>query len=274
MPHALLLRFAPGDMRGLPRDCTMALHRQVFEWLRMADPSLARAVHDRGHVSGAETGGGDGRFPLFTVAPVQPQGGPDYFITALADGDAVFAQLCRAIAAHPAFEVDDREVLLRAEPEVVAARSYADLYEAAQPIAQLRLRFGTPTFFTSNGRTVLPPDPVRVFRGYAERWNAYAPAALRMDDTTAWDAALRTGVVVRESEMRPALRTLRKGTRTVRYDGAVGEALYEIEMDEESARWVDRLADFAEFCGTGRMAAQGFGQTYRVDVKNSELDTQ
>jgi CRISPR-associated endoribonuclease Cas6 len=268
MPHALLLRFAQRDLAGLPRDCTMALHRQVFEWLRMVDPALARATHDRGHVPGAELGGGDGRFPLFTVAPAELQGGADYFVTMLADGDAVFAQLCRAIAAFPALEVNDRRVVLDVEPEVVAARGYADLYEAGQPVAQVRLRFGSPTFFTSNGRTVLPPDPVRVFRGYAERWNAYAPAALHMEDTTAWEGIVRVGVVVREAEMQPAVRALRKGGRTVRYDGAVGEALYEIDMDEDAARWIDRLADFAEFCGTGRMAAQGFGQTYRVEEES------
>ncbi|MCX6019190.1 MAG: CRISPR system precrRNA processing endoribonuclease RAMP protein Cas6 [Chloroflexi bacterium] len=268
MPHALLLPFEPRDLAGLPRDCTMALHRQVFEWFRMVDPALARSLHDKGHVPGgaaAEHGGGDGRFPLFTAAPADAHGGADYFVTVLADGDALFARLCRAIAAYPALEVDGRAVRLRTEPEVVAVRSYADLHAAAEPVECVRLRFATPTFFTSGGRTVLPPDPVRVFRGYAERWNAYAPAELHLANLADWEQAVRAGVVVRASELRPAARALRKGERTIRYEGAVGNVTYEITADDAFACWIDRLSDFAEFCGTGRMAAQGFGQTYRVD---------
>jgi CRISPR-associated endoribonuclease Cas6 len=265
MPHALRLRLALDAAPGLSRDCTMALHRQVFEWLRSSDPELARAVHDKGHVAGVDVGMGDGRFPVFTASPARPDGGEDYFVTALPDGDAVFARLCRGIAAYPAVELDGVPIPLAEEPEVAAVRSYADLHAHAESADEIQLRFVTPTFFTSDGRTVYPPDPVRVFKGYAERWNAFAPVALRMPDPAVFARWVERQVSVQAAQLQRTTRTLRKGTRHVRYDGVVGEVRYAVGGDSDGERmWMARLADYAEFCGTGRMAAQGFGQTYRL----------
>lgn len=267
----------------LPRDCTLALHRQVFKWVGRVDPTLATALHDRGQrlavavgadEAGADAAGADaaipaGNFAAFTVAPVQSHGGSDYFITLLPDGERLFSHLCAAIAHEPAVEVDRVVVPLAAQPRTVAARSYDDLVEHAAQSYCVRLRFSTPTHFTVAGVSSVLPEPARVFKGYAERWNAFAPARLAID-LEAREQWIKTSVEIADCEIRTEKRVLRKGSRHVTHVSFVGQVTYEVirpaRDDAAALRTLNALADFAEFCGTGRMAAQGFGQTWRLDV--------
>jgi hypothetical protein len=99
MPQALLLSLLPADLRGSPRDCTGALHRQVFEWLRGADPDLASTLHNKGHVPGAQTRELGGQFAAFTLGPCVPGGGSDYFVTTLSSADDLYPLLCTPSAA-------------------------------------------------------------------------------------------------------------------------------------------------------------------------------
>jgi CRISPR/Cas system endoribonuclease Cas6 (RAMP superfamily) len=106
--------------------------------------------------------------------------------------------------------------------------------------------------------------PARVFRGYAERWNAFAPEQLHID-VQAFDAWLRDNVRLLEHDVVLQERRLRKDGRTLRFPGLVGEARYSISTARVDAiRLVNTLASFAEYCGTGRMAAQGMGHTLRL----------
>jgi hypothetical protein len=176
MPQAILLTLNPIDLRGLPRDCTGALHRQMFEWLRTADPALAATVHDKGHVAGAQSRGArpnasapGGRFGPFTLGPRDPATHApnisEYFVTTLTDDDALFAKLCGAMLKHPRVDIDHTPVRFGDTPHLGADRSYADLAANAAHDARIRLDFRTPTFFESAGVRIAAPDPLRVFKG-------------------------------------------------------------------------------------------------------------
>lgn len=53
---------------------------------------------------------------------------------------------------------------------------------ASGPVTRVQVRFLTPTYFSRNGRDVPLPDPVLVLRSLTQRWNAFAPAALAIDE--------------------------------------------------------------------------------------------
>lgn len=263
----------------------MALHRQVFEWIRLTKggPAVADALHNRTH----------GNFSSLTVAPALPDARSgqhlrratgalqtDYFITLLPHGNETFARLCQGIdASDYTLEVDLAKVPLAREPEVVAECSYADMMRRAakaKPTSYIRLRFSSPTHFNSNGLRQVMPEPVRIFKGYAERWNAFAPADYAID-LEQWEGFLRQCVGVTDMNIRTAQRVLKEDRHYVTHVGCVGEVTYCAvrPKDDQStfadadtwmryACWLHLLADYSEFCGTGRMVARGFGQTYRV----------
>ena len=284
MPHALLLSLDLSQHPRPPADCTMALHRQIFEWIRhtYGGAEVADALHNRAHSN----------FAAMTVAPAQPNPrqrravapGPitqpiqtDYFVTMLWPDNAVFVRLCQGIdASGYALEIDHNPVTLAQEPEVVADRTYDAFVQSATSARQVRLRFSSPTHFTSAGLRQVLPDPVRIFKGYAERWNAFAPPEHELD-LEKWERFLRQCVEVADMNIRTAQRVLKESHRRVTHVGCVGEVAYAVvrpktptgEFADDApfaacTHTLNLLADYSEFCGTGRMVAQGFGQTYRL----------
>lgn len=204
----------------------------------------------------------------------------DYFVTMLFPDNAIFARLCQGIhASGYALEIDHHEVTLTHQPEVVAERSYAEFVRrsaSATSPRQVRLRFSSPTHFMSARLHQVLPDPVRIFKGYAERWNAFAPPEHELDLET-WESFLKQCVEVADMAIHTEQRVLKEGRRHVTHVGCVGEVSYAVVHPKaaESAfadavqfaacnGTLTLLADYSEFCGTGRMVAQGFGQTYRV----------
>jgi|GEM_PF-6248386 len=344
MPYALCIELDRERAPWLPLDCTDALHAQVFGWLKQVDATQAEHLHERGHTSGLPPFGDPAptavtRFPAFTVASAntdvperRARGGrraDSYFISFLPDNPDLFAQLCAGIESARLqlnrgvywVEVNGRVAPMLAEPRVVAERRYDDLFTNAHDERRIRLRFTTPTFFSTGKKDQQVfqrlPDPVRVFRGYADRWNAFVPAGQQFDAVcfASWveqaveitDMRLHVQRQVlkrhvddmshnRESGRDPSkggpgpskdhLSRPRGPFEAVRpvlgaglghehntHVGFVGEVEYGLaryvnnNMNAEArmgVHWLNVLADFAEFCGTGRMAAQGFGQTWRI----------
>jgi hypothetical protein len=293
MPHALLIQLDRARAPWLPDDCTDALHAQVFTWLGQHDKQLARHLHDHGHEPRSaaipvEVVVPDTRFPKFTVAPAlaevrrRMRRGPidGYYITLLADGEGLFARLsagmcdARQRLGEYCVEVNGMPAPLAAEPHPVDDRSYAEIQAGANEDERIRLRFTTPVSFTVDKAIHTMPDPVHVFRGYADRWNAFViDEALKVPDPPAFAEWLRESVEIEASDLWLESRVLKKGAKRIAFRGSLGEVQYALTRraradDHHRAhryvRTMNMLADFAEFCGTGRMAAQGFGQTWRL----------
>jgi len=309
MPHVLCIDLDRARAPWLPPDCTDALHAQVFAWLRIADSRQAQQVHDRGQSPGdlrtVQSGGEDAsmlpatRFPVFTVGSantdiprhrsrIRPRA-DGYIINVLPSDERFFQLLTEGM--HSAAEqseagtyvvqVNGIDVPMRSAPVVMheAEGSYDDLFQRASDDRRIRLRFTTPAFFSSGtGKQQVfqrLPDPVRVFRGYADRWNAFAPPDQHFD-AVAFAKWVEQTVEIADMRLHMHRQVLKQrdahDERTV-HIGFVGDVTYGLAhhaRHSQSAevrmgvRWLNVLAHYAEFCGTGRMAAQGFGQTWRM----------
>lgn len=272
MPQTLHIVLKPPPDIRLPHDCIHALHRQVFVWLGHVNAPLAAAAHDAGHrpvTVPSELGKRERNFPSFTLSMSNPDisGTLGYDLHLLPDGYHLYAQLCRAMTQIPYVEVDHQPIPLdHAQTKVQDDSSYEAIFTSTQVSHNLQLHFQTPTLFTVKGRDVFQPNPVRIFKGYAERWNAFAPEALAIN-LSEWEAWLTAYVDIAEMNIRTQTRTWQRSkSSTERHTGFVGWGRFVADAKAPAdglKRWC-ALADFAKWCGTGRMAAQGLGCTRRM----------
>jgi CRISPR-associated endoribonuclease Cas6 len=119
-----------------------------------------------------------------------------------------------------------------------------------------RLRMLTPTFFSRNGRDLPLPEPVLLVRSLLERWNAHAPAALRV---AADDARALVGAVFLDEASGGTQRVeLGQGLRQV---GFVGQAELRLLRSAPAAvgEVFGALMRFAEVAGVGAQTTCGFG---------------
>lgn len=249
MPYAIDLPIAG---RGEPpRDVYRALHATLLKWIAAADSELATAVHDR-----------PARKP-FTVAPLtpNPDGGWRWRITLLVD--ALWPALLEGGQQTGALDLDGRAFPVAFEKAQTLHRSYDALLTEIQPDTYLRLAFLSPTTFRA-GRLDMPlPEPGAVFQSWLSRWNDFAPPNRAI--STALIDVIREHIAIAEIK---ALHTERHDLGRSRPVGFVGYVTYVItgarKLNQADVWRINALADYAEFCGTGRKTTQGMGQTRRT----------
>lgn len=245
MPISLHLTL---DLRGahdLPENCAPQLHANFFKWIEAVDAPLAQLID-----------GGAGPKP-FTVSPLDEQG--EFRITLL--DDDLYPILLAGLTQRSAARIHANVLPIAAPPEVYA-RTYEELWRAADRSTRVTLAFDTPASFRSNDMHYTLPDARLVFSSYLTRWNAFAPPDLRVD--AAWPEWV---------EQTVAVTRFRLESREVRFKdhvqvGGVGAASYEVIKSTRSTDLAlavfNVLADYAYFCGTGHKTTQGMGQTRRV----------
>lgn len=148
-------------------------------------------------------------------------------------------------------------------------QSYAGLHDAAwhgrdgvSPL--LTLEFVSPTAFLSQGRTVLWPEPRRVFGSLLQRWRLYAPVLLPED----LEDAFATWMDLDAYELRTRVQRYARGaSRQVWYQkGFVGTCRYRGQRGTPDAvlRVLHLLARYALFAGVGSRTTVGMGQVRQV----------
>lgn len=148
-------------------------------------------------------------------------------------------------------------------------QSYNDLYndiwqEAVGVSPLLALEFVSPTVFLSQGRSVLWPEPHRVFGSLLQRWQTWAPALLPDD----LEDALAVCIDVDAYELQTRVQRYAKGSgRQVWYQkGFVGTCRYRAQNGTPEAvlRVAHLLARYALFAGVGSRTTAGMGQVRQV----------
>ena len=146
---------------------------------------------------------------------------------------------------------------------------------------QVRLEFVSPTAFRSGGSDIPLPLPDKIFRSYYEKWNAFAPEAMRIHE--AWpdfaNNCLRVNELTAVNTERWSFAEGSHGVATG-FTGTVGITLL---PRHQCGAWQDAwdgaavvlqtMAQFAFFCGTGHHTTIGLGQTRllpRDDARKSE----
>jgi CRISPR-associated endoribonuclease Cas6 len=139
----------------------------------------------------------------------------------------------------------------------VLFESFQGILDAADNSPQIALEFITPTVFRSGGkRNNIFPEPTMVFGSYWNKWQALSPVKLEDDLNSYFDKINIT---------RYRLESKIWDFGSYQEVGFAGVSRFEIDKNvpEEKIVFINALADFAQFCGTGAKTTMGMGQTRR-----------
>ncbi|HET9894940.1 MAG TPA: CRISPR system precrRNA processing endoribonuclease RAMP protein Cas6 [Streptosporangiaceae bacterium] len=141
------------------------------------------------------------------------------------------------------------------------SRSATHAQLAAGPVqAEAELTFGSPTYFSHNGSTLLTPDPRRMTDSWRRSWNTWLPepSELRISDETGQE--ISKTVELADFELRTVTGASGYGRDQAGFVGSVRLRLGRGASSDARAAF-SALARFAEFCGTGAQTTHGFGAT-------------
>ncbi|HHS98464.1 MAG TPA: CRISPR system precrRNA processing endoribonuclease RAMP protein Cas6 [Chloroflexi bacterium] len=250
MPYALMFPIPEGAMHTPPFP-GRAFHALFYQWLALGDYTLSTRVHDT-----------PGPRP-FTVSPLYRVDGRPVFRFTLLDDD-LWPALRAGIGLTPTVEVMGQPLVLPPDGPQVEHRSYADLKAAAGTATRIRLRFLSPTSFRSREMHFPLPDPLLVYQSWLSRWNTFAPEDLRIN--VALLDVVAAHVAVGRYNLRTEMVDLGGNRKAVGFVGWVEYRILRPHLPgEEWIRYLNLLADYAAYCGTGHKTAQGMGQTRRVE---------
>ena len=249
MPYAIDLPIGGDDP---PARLYRGLYANLLRWVDAADPALAAALHDR-----------PVRKP-FTISAIRRDRRSDdwrWRVTLLEDGlwDALWA----GVQTVAAIDVDGRAWPVRWPDARVTHRSYTDLLTGIRPETRMAMRFVSPTTFRAGDLDVPLPEPGAVFQSWLSRWNDFAPPDRRIS-TELMDVVRERVAISRIHKMKTKVHDLGRG----KIGGFVGRVDFVVtrarQLNQAHVWQLNALADYAEFCGTGRKTPQGMGQTRRV----------
>lgn len=266
MPNAIVIPLQRTNAAPLPAAVGECTHGAFYTLIRQADPVLSARLHECPE-----------RKP-FTLSGVQEERGkrpgPGHSahlrITFL--DDSLFPLLAGALlrgGLQEGLRIGQAHftltgLLTTAGTHPLAGHiAYADLWERAQSVEALTLRFDSPTVFRSQGQAVLWPHPRHVWQSWLRAWNAFAcqdAPERTIEEGRLLD--LTAQVTVERYRLETCHVSLAGGGMT----GFQGTCVYGLKALSEADRQIFALlADFAFYAGTGRKTAMGLGQTLRFD---------
>lgn len=151
-------------------------------------------------------------------------------------------------------------IALSPHEHAAAGQTSYHALQAAQwrPATQWTLTFHTPTTFRDGDHNLLPfPLPDSLVGSWLRRWQQFAPASCPPPPET-WRQQLRQGLKVAAYDLKTV--PVRHGRRLE--IGCVGHiGLNGRGLPDDLRAWVNLLAHYAFYCGSGRHTSQGLGQT-------------
>lgn len=124
----------------------------------------------------------------------------------------------------------------------------------------IEVTFGSPTYFSQNGTTVVLPDPRLIVGSWRRRWNASLPDGdpLAIGDD-AWQVTHRP-LQLAAFDLRTEHRDSGRGGNRAGFTGSMTLRLAK-EAPAAARAVLGKLARFAGYCGTGAQTTHGFGAT-------------
>jgi CRISPR-associated endoribonuclease Cas6 len=265
---SVTLHLAAAQNVRLPTGHGHFVHAWFLDVVRRKDPRLARSLHD---------GRADKPFTLSLVDGGRRASGG---LVVLGEGERCKLRLTALdqAASEMVERIGGGEVEslsldggnFRVESSTSRVRSFAELADGAACRAarrRIRFRLVSPTAFRSGRQNIAFPWPSLLISRLGARWNAYAPASLRLDgDTLAtvagavWIGRYRLSTKMLEFPPGPD----RRGHREI---GCVGDC--EFLVDDRAPAQVSQVArllvDFAYYAGVGYKTTMGMGQVRPLD---------
>ncbi len=250
MPYAIKFPVTGGD-HPPPPDLYRALHANLLRWMDAAYPGLGNVVHNR-----------PVRKPFTISALERGRNGEHHWRVTLLEDD-LWEPLWTGVQATAELDLNGRTWPVRWPDAHVTHRSYDLLLTGIRPADYIAMRFTSPTSFSA-GRLDFPlPEPVAVFKSWLSRWNDFAPPDRRI--STLLLETVLTNVAIDSHRLHTEKHDLGRGRPFVGFVGEVAFAITRARKLNQALVWqLNALADYAEFCGTGRKTTHGMGQTRRI----------
>jgi CRISPR-associated endoribonuclease Cas6 len=267
MPVRIMVALTPEHDRAVPPPHTgPAVYAAFLGAVRERSPRLSAVLHD------------SVRYKPFTLTPLlderdraPTEAGATRFEIGLLS-DELTGPVLGALTGMERVRVG-RTWYRPDSPDVVSAVPYLELALTAEPVVEWSFRLLTPVGFASARdepvRRQRPwPDPVRVLRNLAARWDTFAGDVALPPDTV---AVLSDHVEVVGGDLRIVEHLVEPGKRDSPAGylrGSVGTVRYRLadahRVPAEIRLALDALAGFAEFAGFGDRTAMGMGYVRRI----------
>jgi CRISPR-associated endoribonuclease Cas6 len=252
MPYAIDLPIGETGQAPSPK-LYRALYSNLLKWMDAAYPGLGDVIHDR-----------PVRKPFTISALTQDRDGQWRWRVTLLEDD-LFEPLWAGVQAVGEIDLNGRTWPVRWPDARIVRRSYEFLLTSVQPTESISLKFLSPTTFRQGDLDLPLPEPMAVFRSWLSQWNEFAPSH-RHIDTEILDVVYAS-VAVSAHRLRTEWHDLGYSQIV----GFVGEVTFDIldarRLNQAVVWQLNALADYAEFCGTGRKTTHGMGQTRRIGRK-------
>lgn len=235
--------------RPLPK-LYRALYSNLLKWMDAAYPGLGDFIHDR-----------PVRKPFTISALTQDRDGQWRWRVTLLEDD-LWEPLWTGVQTVGVLNLNGHAWPVRWPEAQVVHRSYDALLTRVRRDYHIKVRFLSPTVLRAEEGRFLSPQPCLVFQSWLGQWNDFAPSHRRV--STEILEVIRSHVTVRAYK----LRTERHDWGRDPIVGFLGWVSYEIaqgrELNQALVWQLNALANYAEFCGTGRKTSYGMGQTRRI----------
>ncbi|KAM3103434.1 CRISPR-associated endoribonuclease Cas6 [Phormidesmis sp. 146-12] len=267
MPHSLVLNLLPQSPIPASHLSGRHLHALFLDLVRSHSPTLSETLHkqtaDKSFTLSALQTQNRGHVLQYQHERAIAAATPCWWRISLLD-DALFGQLAQLwLTLSPkqpwhlgAANLSVTSILGTAQARQPWAgfRSYTQLYEqASEHDRQIKFQFCTPTTFRQTKYDSALPTKELVFQSLLRRWNQYSEIPFSDVIVEAIFPSyfdIRTEIVM---DSRSKLI------------GCVGEVTFQIlgDVDSQTIRQINTLADFALYAGVGRKTPMGMGMVRR-----------
>lgn len=249
MPYDIEFPVGDADHPPPPRRYR-ALYANLMKWFDAADAEVAEALHER-----------PVRKP-FTISALRQNRDGEWRWRVTLLQDDLFDALWTGVQAKGVINLSGRTWPVRWPNATITRRSYEHLATKARPADEITVRFLSSTTFRAGEMDLPLPEPSAVFQSWLSHWNDFAPAHRRI--STGLLDVVHACVAISAHR----LHTQRHDLGYSQIVGFVGELTFDIldarRLNQAIVWQLNALADYAEFCGTGRKTTHGMGQTRRI----------
>lgn len=275
MPYSLVVNFVPRSPLPITHLSGRHLHALFLDLVSSVDKELGNCLHQQD------------KEKAFTLSPVQIKlnrrlmqwsyhraiaaGTPCWWRITLLD-DSLFGKLAHLwlnmnqkepwqLGASP---LDIVSILSNPQPQQPWANfvSYEKLYEQAldgtnpetsQQAKKINFRFCTPTAFRLTQYDSSLPDRDSVFRSLLKRWNRYSGNPF---NETIFESIYPSFFDIKTEIVND---------KRSKFIGCVGEISFSLlgNVDPQTIKQINTLANFAFYSGVGRKTPMGMGQVFR-----------
>ncbi len=250
MPYAVEFPIADSDQPP-PPNLYRALYANLLRWMGAAYPGLGDVIHDR-----------PVRKPFTLSALEKGRDGTWRWRVTLLEDD-LWEPLWAGVQAVGTLDLNGHTWPVRWPDALVTHRSYDLLLTGIRPADYIKVRFASPTTFSAGELDFPLPEPVAVFKSWLSRWNDFAPSDHHI--STSLMETVLTNVAIDAHRLHTEKHSLGRGRPFVGFVGDVTFVITKARKLNQALVWqLNALADYAEFCGTGRKTTHGMGQTRRI----------